>query len=42
MNHMDLFFRTSWPAVIGFAGIAILFAALFAARNGKALLAFAL
>ncbi len=39
---MDAFFRTYRVALIGFAGIAILCAALFAARHGKALLACAL
>jgi glycine/D-amino acid oxidase-like deaminating enzyme len=39
---MDAHFRTPWIAVIGIAGVAILSAALFAARHGKALMAFAL
>ncbi len=39
---MDSLFRSTWVAVIGIAGIAILGAALFAARHGKALLACAL
>jgi glycine/D-amino acid oxidase-like deaminating enzyme len=39
---MDALFRSTWVAVIGFAGIAILSAALFAARHGKALMAYAL
>ena len=39
---MDAFLRTTWVAVIGFAGIAILSAAVFAARHGKALMACAL
>lgn len=39
---MDAFFRSTWVAVIGFAGIAILSASLFAARHGKALMACAL
>ena len=39
---MDAFFRSPWVALIGVAGIAILAAALFAARHGKALMACAL
>ena len=39
---MDAWFRSTWVAVIGFTGVAILSAAVFAARNGKALLACAL
>jgi glycine/D-amino acid oxidase-like deaminating enzyme len=39
---MDFCFRSILPAVIGFAGVAILSVALFAARHGKALTALAL
>ena len=39
---MDAFFRPTWVALIAFAGIAILSAALFAARHGTALAACAL
>ncbi len=39
---MHAFSRATWVAVIAFAGIAILAAALFAARHGKALVACAL
>ena len=39
---MDAFFRSTWVAVIGFAGVAILAASLFAARHGQALVACAL
>ena len=42
MNDMDAFFRSPWVALIGFAGVAILAAALFAARHGQALMACAL
>ena len=39
---MDAFFRSTWVAVIGFAGIAILSAAVFAARHGKIIMVYAL
>jgi len=39
---MDFCYRSILPAAIGFAGIAILSAALFAARHGQALTALAL
>ena len=39
---METFFRSTGVALIAFAGIAILSAALFAARHGKALMACAL
>jgi hypothetical protein len=39
---MDALFRSTWPALIAFAGIAILSASLFAAHHGKDLVACAL
>ena len=39
---MHAFFRSYRVALIGFAGLAILSAALFTARHGKAFMAFAL
>ena len=39
---MDVFFRSPWVALLGIAGVAILAAALFAARHGEALVACAL
>ena len=39
---MDDFFRSTWVAVIGFTGIAILSAAVFAVRHGKIFMAYAL
>ena len=42
LTLMDAFFRSTWVALLGFAGLAILSAALFAANHGKAYLAYAL
>jgi hypothetical protein len=39
---MDFCYRSILPALIGFAGVAILSAALFAARHGHAFTALAL
>jgi hypothetical protein len=42
IEHMHAYFRSTWVAVIGIAGIAILSAALFAALHGRAVVACAL
>ncbi len=39
---MDPQFRSTWVALIAFAGVAIICAALFAARHGMTLVASAL